>query len=165
VTPTSPNPANATGTPFANYNFAVARVRLDGTPNSSSGAYVRALFRLFASQTSDTDFQPSTYPSNHNDHNDPEGLPLEPILGVGRVTIPFFPTGNYEDNSDYQKQTDYSGNSSNNQPVPIGPSGQMLAYYGCYLNIYPTANKITTSNGKQSVQSLLPRRPLNKEAW
>lgn len=152
VTPTSPNPANATGTPFANYNFAVARVRLDGTPNSSSGANVRVLFRLFASQTSDTDFQPSTYPSN----NDPEGVPLEPLLGVDNVTIPFFATGNYEPNADYQQQTDYSGNTINNQPVNIGASGQTLAYYGCYLNIYPTANTITTSNGKQSVQSLLP---------
>ncbi|MBV9151513.1 MAG: hypothetical protein JO204_07050, partial [Alphaproteobacteria bacterium] len=153
VTPTSPNPANATGTPFANYNFAVARVRLDGAANSSSGANVRVLFRLFAAQTSDTDFQSSTYPSNPND---PEGLPLEPVLGVGNVTIPFFATGNYEGNSDYQKQTDYSGTSINNQPVNIGASGQTLAYYGCYLNIYPTTNTITTSNGKQAVQSLLP---------
>jgi hypothetical protein len=153
VTPTSPNPANATGTPFANYNFAVARVRLDGAANSSSGANVRVLFRLFAAQTSDTDFQSATYPSNPND---PEGQPLEPVLGVGNVTIPFFATGNYEANSDYQQQTDYSGNSINNQPVSIGASGQTLGYYGCYLNIYPTANTITTSTGKQAVQSLLP---------
>ncbi len=153
VTPTSPNPANATGTPFANYNFAVARVRLDGAANSSSGANVRVLFRLFASQTSDTDFQNSTYPSSPND---PEGQPLEPVLGAGNVTIPFFATGNYEHNNDFKKQTDYSGNSINNQPVAIGASGQTLAYYGCYLNIYPPANTITISSGSTAVQNLLP---------
>jgi hypothetical protein len=153
VTPTSVNPANATGTPFANYNFAVARVRLDGTPNSSSGANVRVLFRLFASQTGDTDFQPTTYPAKTTDN---QGQPLAPALGVGDVTIPFFATGNYENNSDFPANTDYSGNTINNQPVAIGSSGQAWAYYGCYLNIYPTGNTITTSTGKTAVQNLLP---------
>jgi hypothetical protein len=148
VTPTSINPSNPTGTPYANYNFAVARVRLDGAASSSSGANVRVLFRLFAAQTSDTDFQPTTYPST----SDTEGQPLAPELGVGNVTIPFFATGNYESNSDYAANTDYSGNSVNNQPVPIGASGQAWAYYGCYLNIYPTGNTI----GGVPVQSLLP---------
>jgi hypothetical protein len=158
VTPTSINPASPTGTPFANYNFAVARVRLDGTPNSSSGANVRVLFRLFASQTSDTDFQPTTYPSA----NDSEGQPLVPQLGVGDVTIPFFATGNYESNSDFTVNLDYVNNNNqpvssiNNQPVQIGSSGQTWAYYGCYLNVYPTANTITTTNGKVPVQTLLP---------
>jgi hypothetical protein len=148
VTPTSINPANPTGTPFTNYNFAVARVRLDGAANSSSGANVRVLFRLFAAQTSDTDFQLLTYPAT----TDGEGQPLAPLLGVGNVTVPFFATGNYEANSDFGVNTDYTGNSINNQPVPIGPSGQAWAYYGCYLNIYPTGNTI----GGAAVQSLLP---------
>ena len=153
VTPTAINPASPTGTPFANYNFAVARVRLDGTANSSSVANVRVLFRLFASQTGDTDFQAATYPST----NDTEGQPLVPQLGVDDVTIPFFATGNYESNADYQANTDYSGSSSiNNQPVSIGAGGQAWAYYGCYLNIYPTANTITTASGKVAVQTLLP---------
>jgi hypothetical protein len=162
VTPTSINPASPTGTPYVNYNFAVARVRLDGaeSPTSSSGANVRVLFRLFASQTGDTDFQPTTYPST----NDSEGQPLDPELGVGNVTIPFFATGNYESNSDYQQNVDYvnsSGqpvNSINNQPVQIGASGQVWAYYGCYLNIYPTSNTINLGPplGAVPVQSLLP---------
>jgi Pro-kumamolisin, activation domain len=160
VTPTTVNPANATKNPYANYNFAVARVRLDGTPNTSSVANVRVLFRLFASQTSDTDFQPPTYPST----NDSEGQPLVPQLGVGNVTIPFFATGNYDANSDHVQNIDYVNSSGqevtsiNNQPVQIGYSGQVWAYYGCYLNIYPTGNTIDLGSplGKVPVQSLLP---------
>ena len=148
VTPTQVDPAHPTGTPFTNYNFAIARVRLSGTPNTSSGANVRVLFRLFVSQTSDTDFQTLTYPSNP----DAEGQPLSPLLGTGNTTIPFFATGNFESNSDFGVNTDYSGNSINNQPVQIGASGLSWAYYGCYLNVYPTGNTI----GGKSVQSLLP---------
>jgi Pro-kumamolisin, activation domain len=148
VTPTSINPADATGTRFANYNFAVARLRLSGAANSSSGANVRVLFRLFAAETSDTDYQPLTYPST----SDSEGQPLAPQLGSGNVTIPFFATGNYQSNSDHSANVDYSANSINNQPVSISASGDAFAYYGCYLNIYPTHNTI---NGK-AVQTLLP---------
>ena len=148
VTPTSLNPADPTGTPFTNYNFAVARVRLSGDPNSFSGDNVRVLFRLFAAETSDTDYQAFTYPAT----TDSDGQPLAPELGAGNVTIPFFATGNYQSNSDFAQNVDYSANSVNNQPVPIGASGQAYAYYGCYLNIYPVQNKI---NG-QAVQTMLP---------
>jgi hypothetical protein len=150
VTPTSIDPSNPTGPGFANYNFAVARVRLDGTPSSSSGANVRVLFRVFAAQTGDTDFNLLTYPSTL----DGEGQPLSPQLGVGDVTIPFFATGNYESNADFGVNSDYlaTQTSINNQPVKIGPGGDAYAYYGCYLNIYPTANTI----GDVAVQTLLP---------
>ena len=148
VTPTQADPAHPTGTPFTNYNFAVAKVRLSGTPNTTTNANVRVMFRLFASQTGDTDFQPLTYPST----TDAEGQPLAPLLGVGDVTIPFFATGNYEANADHTANTDYTGTSINNQPVKIGASGQAWAYYGCYLNIYPTKNTI----GGTAVQTLLP---------
>jgi hypothetical protein len=151
VTPTSINPANPTGTPLANYNFAVARVRLTGA-QGSSGPNVRVLFRLFAAETGDTDYQTSTYPST----TDSEGQPLAPLLGTDNVTIPFFATGNYESNGDYQANVDYSANSINNQPVNIPASGSVWAYYGCYLNIYPTANTITVSGQPEAVQSLLP---------
>jgi hypothetical protein len=149
VTPTQADPAHPTGTPVTNYNFAVAKVRLSGTPNTTTtSSSVRVLFRLFASQTGDTDFQPLTYPST----NDSEGQPLSPLLGVGDVTIPFFATGNYEANADFAANSDYTGASINNQPMKIGASGQAWAYYGCYLNIYPTANTI----GGKAVQALLP---------
>jgi hypothetical protein len=156
VTPTTVNPADPTGTPLANYNFAVARVRLSGTAGLS-GANVRVLFRIFAAETGDTDYQSSTYPAT----NDSAGQPLNPQLGTGNVTIPFFATGNYEANSDYQENVDYWANgqevnSINNQQVNIPSSGSVWAYYGCYLNIYPPANTITVSGHPVAVQSLLP---------
>jgi hypothetical protein len=150
VTPSSVDPAHPTGTRFSNYNFAVARVRLDGPPNSSSIKNVRVFFRMFATQTGDTDYLPDwTYPSDTVG-----GLPTSPLLGTGNppVTIPFFATGNYEGNSDHPINFDYSANSANNVPIQIGPSGRAWAYFGCYLNVYPTNNTI---NGN-SIQSMLP---------
>jgi hypothetical protein len=153
VTPTQVDPANPSGnTPFTNYNFAVARVRVAGTPSTVTAANVRVLFRLFTAQTSDTDYQLSTYPAT----TDGDGQPLAPLVSAGAVTIPFFATGNYEANSDFGVNTDYSGTSLNNQPVNIDSTGESFAYYGCYLNIYPTGNTITTSAGQQAVQTLLP---------
>lgn len=136
VSPTTPNPAGGT---FANYNFAIARVRLDGAVGESSVKNVKVFFRMFASETGDTDYQPAlTYPST----SDAAGLPAEPLLGVGDVTIPFFATGNYEANGDFGKNTDYSANSINNQPVTISAGKGVWAYYGCYINVYPTNNTI-----------------------
>jgi hypothetical protein len=150
VTPNSVDPAHPTGTRFSNYNFAVARVRLNSTPSSSSVKNVRVFFRMFATETSDTDYLTDwTYPSNFSG-----GFPRSPLIGTGNppVTIPFFATGNYEGNADHPINVDYSANSVNNQPIQIGASGKAWGYYGCYINVYPTNNTI---NG-QSIQSMLP---------
>ena len=151
VTPFSINPASPLGTPFNNYNFAVARVRVNGTPGNSTVKNVRVFFRLFATETSDTDYQPAlTYPSS----SDAGGLPGAPLLGIGNVTIPFFATGNYQANSDFGINNDYpsGGTSLNSFPITIPSSGTAWAYFGCYLNVYPTGNTI---NG-QAVQTMLP---------
>ena len=150
VTPNSVDPAHPTGTRFSNYNFGIARVRLNGAANTSSVKNVRVFFRLFATETGDTDYLTDwTYPSTFSG-----AFPRSPLIGVGNppVTIPFFATGNYEGNSDHPINVDYSANSINNQPIPIGATGKAWAYYGCYLNVYPTNNII---NG-QSIQSMLP---------
>ena len=145
VTPTFPNPANLGGPPFVNYNFAVARVRLTGAAGSSTGLPVKVFFRLFAAETSDTDYQPGpTYPSTFVG-----GLPEAPLLGVNNVTIPFFATGNYES---APVNSDYSGSSVNNQPISTGTLTSVWAYYGCYLNLYATDSSI----GGQQIQKLLP---------
>ncbi len=156
VTPFAINPANPLGTPFANYNFAIARVRLTGAPNASTVKNVRVFFRLFITETSDTDYQPSfSYPSNP----DSAGLPGSPLLGVGNppVTIPFFATGNYE-NVDGGANNDYpaAGTSLNSYPIPIPAGGTAWAYYGCYLNLYQTNNTITVNGTPTAVQALLP---------
>jgi hypothetical protein len=148
VIPTAINPADPGGTPFANYNFAVARVRLTGAPNETTPKNVRVFFRMFATETSDTDYQTDwTYPSTFSG-----GLPRSPLVGVGNVTLPLFATGNYEANGDFAANVDYSANSINNQPIQTGASGSVWKYYGCYLNVYPPQNTINGS----SVQSLLP---------
>ncbi len=161
---TFPNQTDALGadsvvTPYTggsrNYAFAVARVRINGFTNASTVANVRVLFRLFASQTGDTDYQPlTTYPST----TDSAGQALSPLLGAGHVTIPFFATGNYEKNADYNANTDYSASaiSVNNQPVNLGPSGNRYAYYGCYLNVNSQTNTIAIGSNHTPVSDLLP---------
>jgi hypothetical protein len=62
-----------------------------------------------------------------------------------------FSTGNYEGNSDHPVNVDYA-NSTNNLPIQIGASGKTWAYFGCYLNVYPTNNTIDGN----SIQSMLP---------
>jgi Pro-kumamolisin, activation domain len=149
VTPVTIDPSHPTNTPFTNYNFAVARVRLNDTPGSTTSDNVKVFFRLFATETSDTDYLPSwTYPSTP----DTSGLPAAPLIGIGDVTIPFFATGNYEANGDFTRNVDYSANSVNNTPITVGASGEVWAYFGCYLNVYATGNTI----GGASVLSLLP---------
>lgn len=124
-----------------NYNFAIARVRLRGTAGPPGQASdVRVFFRLWSSQTADTDYVPSvTYPSN----NDGAGNPKSPIVGIGNGTLPFFATGNIGASSDYP------GPNTRNIVIPSGD--RVWAYFGCFLNVYDPANQV----GGQSVLALL----------
>jgi subtilase family serine protease len=164
VTPSTLNPGSATssdptGTTWANYNFAIARVRLTDVPGPTT-SNVRVFFRLFAAETNDTDYQPGT---TYSFNADSTGLPQSPTLGlVGTdvVTIPFFATGNYDSSStaDYGVNNDYpaSGTTVNSKPITVPSGGTAWAYYGCYLNIYPTTNTINVNGQVKTVQSLLP---------
>lgn len=119
--------------PFVNnYQFAVARVRLRGSAGPAGEANnVRVFFRLWASQTADTDYQPgTTYPST----NDAAGLPASPQVGAGHTTLPFFASGNLGANSDY------GTNGANTQSLEIA-AGQdtVWAYFGCFLNLYDSS--------------------------
>ena len=128
-----------------NFNFAIARVRLRGSSGPTGAASnVRVFFRVFASQSPDTDFDPNgTYASTP----DPAGHPGTPQPGAGQTTVPFFATANAA------AETDYQTNGVNNQTVTI-PAGrdQTYAYYGCFLNFYDPANTV----GGQQVQTLFP---------
>jgi len=70
---------------YNNYNFAVARVRLRGTAGPAGAAKnVRVFFRLWSTETADTDYQTgSTYPFSP----DPAGLPGSPQVGTAHVWI------------------------------------------------------------------------------
>jgi hypothetical protein len=128
-----------------NYNFAIARVRLRGSSGSSGAASnVRVFFRVFASQSPDTDYDPNgTYLSQPDAANEP-GAPLP---GPGQTTLPFFATGNLG------AQTDYQPGGPNIQTLTI-PSGQddLWWYFGCFLNFYDPSNQVAG----QQVQTWLP---------
>ncbi len=128
-----------------NYNFAIARVRLRGTAGPSGAAdQVRVFFRVFGTQSNDTDFDPTgTYLSQA----DTAGKPGTPLPGAGNTTIPFFATGNPG------SETDYQAGGPNIQTLTI-PTGQdsLWWYFGCLLNFYDPAYQI----GGQQIQAYLP---------
>ncbi|HZQ16785.1 MAG TPA: hypothetical protein VFA82_08440 [Gaiellaceae bacterium] len=128
-----------------NYNFALARVRLRGSSGPSGAANdVRVFFRVFASQSPDTDYDPNgTYASQA----DPAGKPGVPLAGAGDTTVPFFATANSG------SQTDYQPGGANRHTLTI-PNGQddLWWYYGCFLNFYDPGNNFDG----QHVQTLLP---------
>ncbi len=122
---------------FSNYNFALARVRLRGTMGSPPAQNVRVFFRLWSTETADTDYQVgSTYPSTP----DASGQPGSPLVGVDHHTIPFFAGGNLSGN------TDYGPGGPNIRDVSLIGSDQVWAYFGCFLNLYDSGNVIDGQN-------------------
>ena len=127
---------------YNNYNFAIARVRMRGTAGPAGQAdNVRVFFRLWTSETADTDYQPTT---TYSSTPDAAGDPGSPNVGAGQTTLPFFATG------DLGSNTDYSAGGVNNQSIeiPTNPPGRdsIWVYYGCFLNLYDLNNKVA---GKQ----------------
>ncbi len=115
---------------FQNYSFAIARVRLRGAAGSNA-QNVKVFFRLWETQTADTNFEGDTYPSTFNGAGHPE-LPLP---GSGNHTIPFFATGNNSAALDYQ-----AGSNINKRLIPINSGDSVWAYFVCYLNLYDSSN-------------------------
>jgi hypothetical protein len=131
----------------ANYNFAVARVRLRGTAGPAGAAQnVKVFFRMWSTQSADTDFLPgSTYLSQQVG-----GKPEWPLPAPDGHTIPFFATGNAPNLTD-PSNPEYSTNGVNNRSVEITTGDVRWAYFGCFLNVYDAANLV---NGTP-VQALL----------
>jgi hypothetical protein len=128
-----------------NYNFALARVRLRGSSGPAGAASnVRVFFRVFASQSPDTDYDPSgTYASQPDSAHEP-GTPQP---GAGETTLPFFATGNFGAETDYQP----GGPNIHTLTIPAGQD-DLWWYYGCFLNFYDPGNQV---DGQQ-VQAWLP---------
>lgn len=126
---------------YNNYNFAIGRVRLRGLAGDVANN-VKVFFRLWTTQTVDTDFQPTTnYLSTLNVKNHP----ASPLVGAGNNTIPFFASGNFSSN------TDYINGGINNKNITLNNGDSIWVYYGCFLNLYDPGNII---NG-QNIQALL----------
>jgi hypothetical protein len=136
-----------------NYNFAIARVRLRGSAGPSGEAQnVKVFFRLFTTQTFDTDFidtaavlstaDPNiTYPSDGG--SDPS-FPRPGTDGSNHIngcSLPFFATANYDNGP-----TDYNAGSANNQTIIIPTGDYTWAFFGCFLNVYDLSNVIGGSN-------------------
>jgi hypothetical protein len=118
-------------TKYVNYNFAIARVRLMGTSGATTNPKtVRVFFRLFLTQSNDTDFQPTTTYLSTLDSS--TGLPREPLPAPDGSTQPFFATGT--------ANGDYVTTNTNNFALTVGPSGDTSAYFGCHLDVYDQNN-------------------------
>lgn len=144
----SVTPFTVTGFPptvHRNYNFAIAKVRLRGATGSSADA-VRVFFRMWSTQSADTDFQPTTtYRSTLTG-----GLPTSPLPATDGHTFPFFATGNAPNLTD-PANPEYGTNGVNTRRVDIPSGDQAFAYFGVFLNVYDPA---MTVNGT-TVQALM----------
>jgi hypothetical protein len=120
---------------YSNYQFGIARVRLRASAGPAGAANgVRVFFRLWSTQTADTDYQPSTtYLSNL----DGASLPASPQVGAGHTTLPFFASG------DLSTNTDYGSGGANTRDLEVATGEHSVwAYFGCFLNIYDAGNLI-----------------------
>ncbi len=123
------------------YNFALARVHLQGDTANN----VRAFFRLFISSSPDTDFNTSTTfrrtIETDSSNNNIAGS-LIPLLGFPTndmpSTIPFFAEARIDTTSvPMSRQTDPANVQtipSPTAPVPA-PGAEVYAYFGCWLDL------------------------------
>lgn len=149
--------------PNVNYNYAITRVRMKSSSSSAPASNVKVFFRLFTTQTFDTDFINSTatttiadpnvtYPSNGSLLN--PSSPLPGTDGSGAInggSLPFFATGNFDNSS-----ADYSSPGINNQTIPGGE--YTWAFFGCFLNVNDATNEFgdpTSPFGRYPVQHWL----------
>ena len=126
---------NIFGAKFDNYNFGIARVRLRGKTGTASKP-VKVFFRLWCTQTCDTDYQTgSTYLSSL----DTNSLPSWPLPDPDSTTIPFFATSN-SPNFTNANNPELGTGGVNNQPIKINSGDGQWAYFGCFLNVYDQSN-------------------------
>src|SRR5262249_5617954 len=124
------------------------RVRLRGSIGPSGAASnVKVFFRMWSTQTADTDYRTgSTYLSNV----DSSGLPDSPPPAPDSHTPPFFATGDNPHFSD-PNNAEYGPSGVNNRTLQIDSGDGVWAYFGCFLNVYDTSNVVNGS----PVQALL----------
>jgi len=153
VTPWTTTGANT----YNNYSFAIARVRLKGSPGSAGAATgVKVFFRLWGTQTADTDWDPTYTYLSQTDTGTPSGNPLYPEAPSDNHTIPFFATTalysatNFNDPTDPEfKVGGFTNTGANNQTITIKQGDGQWAYFGCYLNVNDpnvSVNKVEVPN-------------------
>ena len=129
------------------YNFAIARVRLRA-PLGTASKPVKVFFRLWQSQSPDTDYNAST---TYNSHKDSVGLPDWPLPDSDSSTFPFFATGNTPPFGTVG-DPEFGPTGVNSQTITIDHSDGQWGYFGCLLNVYDNSYLV---NGTPVTQ-LLP---------
>jgi hypothetical protein len=117
-------------------------VRVRGAANATTPAAqnVRVFFRMWSTQSADTDFQAgSTYRSQQG-----AGHPRWPLAATDSHTFPFFATGNSPNLAD-PANAEYGTNGINNRAITIASGDLAYAYFGCFLNVYDAANVVNGS--------------------
>lgn len=120
-----------TGSTRRVFNFALARVRLQGAAGASN---VRAFFRLFRFTASNLVFNAGKGYRTH-DAGGGVRVPLmgfdNPAPGGNVISIPFFAAPRRAYNQGMHGQTD----TRNVEPFPPGGAGERFLYFGAYLDI------------------------------
>jgi hypothetical protein len=135
------------GQDFDTYNFAIARVRMRGPLGDTSNP-VKVFFRMWQSQSPDTDFQSG---GTYNSHLDSSNLPDWPLPAPDSSTFPFFATSNTPNFTD-PNDPEFGSSGINNQPITVNSGAGEWHYFGCFLNVYDSSYLV---NGTPVTQ-LLP---------
>lgn len=120
------------------YNFAIARVRLNGAVSTQTNGPVRVFFRLWSTQSPATTYVDTT---TYNSHMDSQNAPDYPLPDPDDTTVPFCATDNYS-NINFSDGTnkEYGGSGVNSQIITIQYAQGQWTYYGCFLNVYDPKN-------------------------
>jgi hypothetical protein len=134
-----------------NYNFALARVRLRGTPGSVGEAEgVKVFFRVWHTQSADTNWDTNTtYLSSNNTSGDPQW----PMAPPDNHTVPFYATQfpNFNDPSNNELGT----KGVNNRDIVIQAGNKddtQWTYFGCFLiSTIPTVLSMVSTSQRLSI--------------
>ena len=120
---------------LTNYNFAIARVRLQGTEGTAGEAQnVKVFFRVWGTQTADTDWNPNETYLHAFDSN---GNIIGPAAPADNHTIPFFATNNLVLTD--LNNAEFGPSGVNNKTIEILQGDSQWTYFGCFLDVYNTS--------------------------
>ena len=123
------------GVRWPNFNFAIARVRLQGPPGKQA-SNVRVFFRAWGTTTADTGYDPNV---TYRRITDSAGVPVFPQPAVDLHTVPFFATGNSPNSSDPNNAEygpDGIGINTHTMRTDGTPANSRWYYFGCFLNFF-----------------------------
>lgn len=129
---------------YNNYNFAIARVRLDGSSGDTATG-VKVFFRLWTANTPDAWFDTTNIYTTTT-----VGTLDYPIPAPNDYTFPVFGTLNpvvtNAGNSEFGTNgaTPPVATGLNIRDLTVPPKGRLWAYYGCFLDLYSNPSPYPT---------------------